>query len=1214
MSEKWIFLVDPDSNQFYSLNISTHQIHIEKDVHASMRKKAAQTIRSINQLLKLDHPHWLFESESARNYRYRKLNSYLLKKITCEFPLYLCNSDLSLAFAEVAEIEVEVLLSNYQKEIVELMKKAGNLRPEVKTVDILKVSLLTSADEIIKIVLRNIYKHHEVKLKPKQPGMKFVLRIFGYREYLARGHSMLMYDRIRLILRGGRYLKVMLTEIKKIDPNSELLLPIFERDSEEVKNGIYSEIDWTKFLEAPLFLWYPPFKFPTYKNESSFNQEEYEKNQRDFDEKFYDEISKPRVLNQKCMEEFKETRRQQYRNGIIHLNENNKLYTGECDWVFRVKIMGIENLFKLLEQADDKNQDDDPHKNAIYNGLLTPNYITKTQINKPKEEHLTKSHKRKIKSQEKNKRSLTPKLIKSKERESSYNAKFVSSTEGFFTRHTHHGLIQGCNRFTQLAKIYGLNFTPYLIQINAYLYFGCKLLTEDAIISTTQIHLSQSPKWYQWLEFPVKVSQLPQESRICFDVVVFSSTGDSQIIASSTLQIFDGIGEFKQGHIGLNLWPFYRHEPRFSSSEEFWGLKYTQDHNNTPEKTKYFIATEFARLYVSLDNFQNRMFWSNRDTEMMELLCMPVLKEKIEEVKVESKINQIKNKMQSHMKHLKAVLLQYEELEESENPITVRHDWHDKPTNDDLTKLQKLLNLNPLDMQELEDDEKFILLKCRNHYKTLSKALPIFLSAIDWSDPEQVGEVHKMLKEWAPLTPQEALPLLDAIYADEAVRLYAVERISNFSDDELALYMLELAQALMAENLHFSPLSEFLLERSLSNPFMVGHPFFWNLRSQLHLKPSVERFTLILEQMLMLCGQFREELFSDAKVNDNIVQIAEDIQKSSKNNIMEDKKAELKSMLSTFKSKNQFSNTFCLAIDPRWEVEDFDYDKCNVMNSKKLPLWLNCKNSQKDAPPLKLLFKCGDDLRQDQLAMQLIMIMDKIWLDNGLDFRMKPYRVLATLDQVGMIEVVLNAETTSKIHKTYGGNFGALKESTINDYLKANNKIDKDMEKAIDNFIRSCAGYCVATYILGIGDRHSGNIMVTEKGNLFHIDFGHFLGNFKTKFGIKRERTAFVFTEEMAFVMGKKNSKDFLLFEECCVKGYNLVRKNGHFLISIFMMMLSAGMPELSSSSDLEYLVNQLALDFSEHEACAKFKKEIQESLNSNWRRVDNLFHMLKRD
>ncbi|NXX62801.1 PK3CA kinase, partial [Scopus umbretta] len=76
-------------------------------------------------------------------------------------------------------------------------------------------------------------------------------------------------------------------------------------------------------------------------------------------------------------------------------------------------------------------------------------------------------------------------------------------------------------------------------------------------------------------------------------------------------------------------------------------------------------------------------------------------------------------------------------------------------------------------------------------------------------------------------------------------------------------------------------------------------------------------------------------------------------------------------------------------------------------------------------------------------------------------------------------------------------------------------------DAAIDLFTRSWAGYCVATFILGIGDRHNSNIMVKDDGQLFHIDFGHFLDHKKKKFGYKRERVPFVLTQDFLIVISK---------------------------------------------------------------------------------------------
>ena len=51
----------------------------------------------------------------------------------------------------------------------------------------------------------------------------------------------------------------------------------------------------------------------------------------------------------------------------------------------------------------------------------------------------------------------------------------------------------------------------------------------------------------------------------------------------------------------------------------------------------------------------------------------------------------------------------------------------------------------------------------------------------------------------------------------------------------------------------------------------------------------------------------------------------------------------------------------------------------------KIPLRITGKNKQPGGETLTTIFKNGDDLRQDILTMQMIHLMDKIWLDNELD-------------------------------------------------------------------------------------------------------------------------------------------------------------------------------------------------------------------------------------
>ena len=193
---------------------------------------------------------------------------------------------------------------------------------------------------------------------------------------------------------------------------------------------------------------------------------------------------------------------------------------------------------------------------------------------------------------------------------------------------------------------------------------------------------------------------------------------------------------------------------------------------------------------------------------------------------------------------------------------------------------------------------------------------------------------------------------------------------------------------------------------------------------------------------------------------------------------------------------------------------------------------------------------------------------DKIVIWNCYCFR--PYRCAGTGHEVGMVEMVPNSDTIARMQWAGGGPYD---KKPLFDFILANAKLKETaVEDALRAFTRSCGGYVVATYVMGIGDRHPSNIMMQEDGHLFHIDFGHFLGNFKQKkiAGIKidRERSKLVFTPQMLHVLNptsdKSKGKEVDAYINICNSTYSLLRERASEFISLFTLMVTAGLPELT--------------------------------------------------
>ncbi|XP_072290570.1 phosphatidylinositol 4-phosphate 3-kinase C2 domain-containing subunit alpha [Eucyclogobius newberryi] len=486
-------------------------------------------------------------------------------------------------------------------------------------------------------------------------------------------------------------------------------------------------------------------------------------------------------------------------------------------------------------------------------------------------------------------------------------------------------------------------------------------------------------------------------------------------------------------------------------------------------------------------------------------------------------------------------------------------------------------------------------------------SLPKVLSSAPCWDWASLPLIHSLLKSCSPLPPVAALELLDSRFADSEVRTVAVSWIQQSSDDELSDYLPQLVQALKFECGLKNALVLLLLSRALGN-ISVAHYLYWLLKDAVQDAAWGWRYERVLGALLCLCGsRLRGELDKQSRLVTLLGAVAERVKAATGSN----RHVALQEGLENV--QNLFERSSCrLPLSPSLVAKELNIKACSFFNSNAVPLKLALVNSDPLGQEINVMFKVGEDLRQDMLALQMIRIMDRIWLQEGLDLRIVHFKCISTGKDKGMVELVPSSDTLRKIQVEYGVT-GSFKDKPLAEWLRKYNPAEDEYDKASENFIYSCAGCCVATYVLGICDRHNDNIMLRATGHMFHIDFGKFLGHAQMFGSFKRDRAPFVLTSDMAYVIngGERPTSRFQLFVDLCCQSYNLLRKNSGLFLNLLSLMTCSGLPELTGPQDLKYVCDALQPNNSDAEATIFFTRLIESSLGSVATKFNFFIHNL---
>lgn len=758
---------------------------------------------------------------------------------------------------------------------------------------------------------------------------------------------------------------------------------------------------------------------------------------------------------------------------------------------------------------------------------------------------------------------------------------------------------------------------------NPELFVECGLYIDGALFglaSRTRLESSGQPCcWNELITLSTKYRDLTANAQLALTVWDVSSEMDDGLVGGATVLLFNRKKKLKTGKQKLRLWPKKEADGSFPTT--------------TPGKVPRHERGEIERLEKLVNKYERgqieRIDWldnlslkaiekvKERECETSQLsLMVDFCKFEHRVVFQESGVNFFSPSPASSANELVTVWdpevgrinpSEHKQLKLARSLARGVIDRDLKPSNNERRSIQRILKYPPT--RTLSGEERQLLWKFRFSLMSDKKALTKFLRSVEWSDVQEAKQAIDLMGKWAPIDVTDALELLSPVFESEEVRAYAVSVLERADDEELQCYLLQLVQALRFERSDKSRLSLFLVQRSLRN-IEIASFLRWYVAVELHDPQYAKRYYCtheILEESMRKLGtcanggedgnKLWHNLLRQTELTAQLCSITRDVR--NVRGSTQKKIEKLRQLLSGLLSElTYFDEPIRSPLAPDVLITGIVPAESSIFKSALHPLRLTFRTASGGS--CKVIFKKGDDIRQDQLVVQMVSLMDRLLKMENLDLHLTPYKVLATGQDEGMLEFIPSS-SLAQILSEY--------RSIVN-YLQRFHSDENGpfgiTAACLETFIKSCAGYSVITYILGIGDRHLDNLLLRDDGRLFHVDFGFILGRDPKPFPPPMK-----LCKEMVEAMGGAESQYYVRFKSYCCEAYNILRKSSNLILNLFHLMAGSSIPDIASDPEkgILKLQEKFRLDLDDEDSIHFFQDLITESVSALFPQMVETIH-----